>query len=290
MKKSKRCVVRAGAVLAVLLTVYVGASIWASYHLLVTASYEVVSGRAEGEVRMVIFSDLHGARFGEQNEELTAKVKEQAPDMILMDGDILDSSSGDAEAVCALIEELSKAAPVYYALGNQEESYMEGHVGLTEELESAGAKILDKEYVDLDIRGTALRLGGMYDYAFGLNGKDEADAAPEDVKAFLEEYQDTDRVKIMLAHRPDSFVFGDAAKTWNVDLVISGHTHGGQVVLPFFGGIFGGDQGCFPKYVHGSYKKDNILLLVTSGLGSGKQALPRFRNLPEIVTPTLKKK
>ena len=81
----------------------------------------------------------------------------------------------------------------------------------------------------------------------------------------------------------DSFVLGEASGTWHVDLVISGHDHGGQVVLPLLGGVFGGDQGYFPTYIHGIYEKDNLRLAITSGLGSQRERLPRFRNPPEIM-------
>ena len=155
-------------------------------------------------------------------------------------------------------------------------------VELTEQLEESGAVVLDKEYTDLDVNGTQIRLGGMYDYAFGLNGNNDAAAAPDDTLNFLQDFQNTDRLKIMLAHRPDSFIFGDASKVWDVDLVISGHNHGGQVVLPFLGGLYGGDQGFFPEYIHGMYEKDNFQMFVTSGLGSDRQKLPRFNNPPEI--------
>ena len=83
----------------------------------------------------------------------------------------------------------------------------------------------------------------MYEYAFALDGDNSAENLTGDVRDFLEEFQNTDRYKIMLCHRPDSFVFGDASDYWKIDLVISGHDHGGQVVIPFKGGLYGGDQG-----------------------------------------------
>lgn len=276
--------------LLLLLAAGFAVSIWLSYHWLRVTRYEIISGRVEGDVRMVVLSDLHDHKFGKYNEKLIEKVKQQSPDLILMDGDMLNKDSTNAEVPCIIIEELAKIAPVYYALGNQEELYIESHPEFTGELERAGAILLDKTYTDVKVNGTSLRLGGMYDYAFGVNGKDEADAASMEVKEFLKAYQDTDRLKIMLAHRPDSFIFGDASKVWDVDLVISGHNHGGQVVLPFLGGVYGGDQGLFPKYIHGLYKKDKMTFLMTSGLGSGGQRLPRLNNPPEIVTVTIKKK
>ena len=238
---------------------------------------------ADHPVRTVVISDLHDHKFGEDNEKLAEKIREIAPDLIFMDGDMLNGESENAEVPVTLIRELKDTAPIYYALGNHEIDYMEnGHPELTEELEAAGAVVLDKEYVDVEVDGIQIRLGGMYDYAFGLNGNNDASSAPDDTRSFLEDFQNTDRLKIMLAHRPDSFIFGDASKVWDVDLVISGHNHGGQVVLPFLGGLYGGDQGFFPEYVHGMYEKDNFQMLVTSGLGSDRQKLPRFNNPPEI--------
>ena len=89
-------------------------------------------------------------------------------------------------------------------------------------------------------------------------------------------------MKIMMSHRPDSFIFGNASSVWKVDLVVSGHDHGGQVVLPVLGGVFGGDQGYFPEYIHGMYQKDQMHIFVSSGLGSYGEILPRINNVPEI--------
>lgn len=137
-------------------------------------------------------------------------------------------------------------------------------------------------YRDVEIGGCKVRIGGMYEYAFALDGDNSAENLTGNVRDFLEEFQNTDRYKIMLCHRPDSFVFGDASDYWKIDLVISGHDHGGQVVIPFKGGLYGGDQGWFPPYVHGLYRTGRIRLFVTSGLSSEKQKLPRWNNRPEI--------
>lgn len=296
MKKRRLIIILLSILLFLLLGI--AADIWISSNWLTVREYHYPAEQTDigqmdtgRQVKMAVLSDLHGHEFGRGNQKLVQKTAEQEPDIILLDGDILNEDSEDAEVPCEAIKALCKIAPVYYALGNHEEAYMEnGHPELISELEAAGAVVLDKEYVDLDINGIALRLGGMYDYAFGLNGKDEAAAAPQDTKDFMEDYQNTERVKIMMAHRPDSFVFGDASSYWNVDLVISGHDHGGQIVLPILGGLYGGDQGWFPEYVHGMYQKDQMQIFITSGLGSNKQILPRFNNPPEIAIVTIREK
>lgn len=281
-RKQKHLLLMIILLIILLLAVYILISLWVSENLLTvrgfTAEFEV-----EHQVRTVVISDLHDHEFGEDNEKLVEKIRQISPDLILMDGDMLNAGSENADVPLTLVEALRDTAPIYYALGNHEIGYIEnGHSELPEQLEEAGAVVLDKEYTDLDVNGTQIRLGGMYDYAFGLNGNNDAAAAPDDTLNFLQDFQNTDRLKIMLAHRPDSFIFGDASKVWDVDLVISGHNHGGQVVLPFLGGLYGGDQGFFPEYIHGMYEKDNFQMFVTSGLGSDRQKLPRFNNPPEI--------
>lgn len=243
--------------------------------------------------KMVVLSDLHDHEFGKDNEQLIRRVKEQNPKMIILDGDMLNEDSKSDRVPVRLVKGLAEIAPVYYALGNHELDYigvtegkkMQKHPedsGLVKDLTDAGACVLEEGYRDVEIGGCKVRIGGMYEYAFALDGDNSAENLTGDVRDFLEEFQNTDRYKIMLCHRPDSFVFGDASDYWKIDLVISGHDHGGQVVIPFKGGLYGGDQGWFPPYVHGLYRTGRIRLFVTSGLSSEKQMLPRWNNRPEI--------
>ena len=239
--------------------------------------------RLEAPVRLAVLSDLHGLEFGEGNRTLIQKTAEQQPDLIFLLGDMLNDTSPDARAVMELVSSLTETASVYFAWGNHELDYSASP--LEEELTAAGAAVLNRSYADITANGAALRLGGLYDYAFALDDFNTCDPGRMDpeVWRFLTEFQDTDRCRLMLSHRPDSFIFGEAAETWGVELVVCGHTHGGQVVLPALGGLFGGDQGFFPEYVHGIYEKDGLSLAVTSGLGSQPGRFPRFRNPPEIM-------
>lgn len=279
---NRKKVLAAGIVMLIMVIIF-WLEIWISYNYLVVKDYLINIKSENQPFTAIVISDLHDHQFKDNNEQLVRKIEQTQPDIILMVGDMLNSGSEDSSVPCSLIDQAKKIAPVYYALGNHEKDYMgNGHPDLIEELESAGAIVLEKKYVDIEINGALVRLGGMYDYAFGLDGDNTALSAPEDVLVFLEDFQDTDRIKIMLSHRPDSFIFGDASEVWDIDLVISGHNHGGQVVLPFFGGLYGGDQGWFPTYVHGLYEKGNLQMFITSGLGSDRQKLPRFNNPPEV--------
>ncbi len=290
-------------------------NIYSSYHNLIVREWTISSDKIEQDVDLVVVSDLHTSTFGEKNEELVSMIADQNPDAIILAGDMLNSDAADDTEVCSLVRQLVGIAPVYYGLGNHEIDYMEAaadgdddssqygedsseyeedssgdnssiyfHMDsadpLIQDLEAAGAIMLDETYTDITINGNAIRIGGLYNYAFTREGAvsllDEAK-----VYSFLSDFQNTDAFQLMISHRPDSFVFGDASKLWNIDLVISGHDHGGQVIIGNVG-LYGGDQGFFPEYVHGLFTKDNLQIFITSGLGSQSELLPRFNNRPEI--------
>ena len=256
-----------------------GIELYQSANQLTINMLSYVSNKINDSVRIVIIGDLHNHDFG---DKLVSKVQEKKPDLILMAGDMIDQEKADEEQIYTLIEELKDTAPVIYAIGNHEVNYIKKNPKYYEQLRESGCTILDQEYLDMDIKGQTIRIGGLYDYPFGM-ADNHAETAPEDIRTFINDFCDTDEFKLMIAHRPDSFVFGNTADVYDIDLVVSAHLHGGQVVVPFKGGLYGGDQGWFPKYVHGMYEKGNIHLLITSGLGSSSQKLPRFLNPPEIM-------
>lgn len=286
MRKSKKYIIAS----IILILALILASVWASYFLLETTYFDYTSPKIQEDVKLVVLADLHDHEFGASNSKLISKVEEEKPDVILVVGDMLNDTSDNASVAVEVTRGLSESAPVYYALGNHEIDYMELHgEELMAELEAAGAVILEMESQDIEVNGQKIRIGGMYDYAFAPDGN--ASTIPEnmvpEVQAFLTEFEDTDALKIMMAHRPDSFVFGDAPKTWDIDLVVSAHDHGGQVILPFVGGVFGGDQGLFPDYVYGLHAFEKYDMLITRGLGSNPQILPRFNNRPEVMVLTV---
>lgn len=250
--------------------------VYISYNNLTENNYTIESKKINRDINLVIMSDLHDNELGENNINLVEKIKSKSPDMVLVVGDMVNDNSYNSNIVVNFLKQISSTIPVYYSLGNTEEDYIKSNTSdLIQELEDINVTVLNNEYKDVKINNTTIRVGGMYDYAFGLENKKVYD--------FLCDFQDTESYKIMMAHRPDSFIFGDASEVWDIDLVVSGHTHGGQVRLPFIGGLYVGDQGYFPKYDKGLFDLNKIKILITSGLGSGNQKIPRFNNIPEVV-------
>lgn len=247
-------------------------------------TYENETEKIDQAVKVVIIGDLHNHDFGYRLAEM---IKEQDPDLILMAGDMIDHEKKDEYMVCTLINELKDTAPVIYALGNHEMNYIKQFPDLLTHITEAGCTVLDQEYMDMQINGNTVRIGALYTFPFGMIDN-YAETAPEEIQDFMKDFSNTENMKLFIAHRPDSFVFGNVSKVYDIDIVVSSHLHGGQVVVPFKGGLYGGDQGWFPKYVHGMYEKDKIHLLITSGLGSSSQKLPRFLNPPEIMMLELK--
>lgn len=264
-----------------------------SYKCLTITNYKIKTGKVKENIRIVLISDLHDSTFGENNKRLISKIRKCKPDLILFDGDMINEESKDPHVAVDLVKRLKKTAPIYYALGNHETGYLERKTSdLYGQLKKAGAVVLEKNYEDIKVKNSAFRIGGLYEYAFAVDG--EGKMSKKDMQAgvgeFLMNFEDTNAFKIMMSHRPDSFIFGQAADTWKIDLVASGHAHGGQVIIPGRGGLYGADQGWFPKYVDGIHHFKTVKnMIITRGLGSNKEKLPRFNNIPEIVVIDLKK-
>lgn len=257
-------------------------SVWISYNCLTVSKFTVISRKISEPFRMVLISDLHDHRFGKDNEKLVDKIRQQDPDLVILDGDIINGDSENDETAVSLVRSLTEMAPVYYSFGNHEYYYMEaGHQDLQEDLVDAGAIILNYQNLDINVNGNPVRLGGLYEYGFETSMQTEEEN--QKAVSYLEQYVDTDRYLIMCAHRPDSFYCWDYADQWGIDLVLSGHLHGGQVLIPGIGGLYSQLEGFFPQYDYGQYKIGDSDMIITRGLGSNPKILPRFNNPPEIV-------
>ena len=245
------------------------------YHIDVT-SYDIKSEKINQEVEIVMIGDLHDFHC-RVKEDVIEKIEEMDPDIILCVGDMIDDQSESDDDMLFFLSELVNIADVYMSLGNHEITFYENHMEDMKRITDLGVHLLDEAYEDIIVNGNQLRIGGIYEYAFNLEK-----ANKNETYQFLKEMTDTSSFSLMMAHRPDSFIFGDAYQ-WDLDLVVSGHVHGGQVILPFIGGLYAPDQGWFPKITEGLYIRKDLMLLVTRGISSSGEGFPRFNNPCEIV-------
>ena len=238
-------------------------------------------------LRIVHLSDLHSCLYGAENETLVHMVSVQAPDLILMTGDMMDRSDDTPEVVCQLIEALSEIAPIYYSYGNHEYAWMEETgTNLTAALSEAGAIVLDVNYADILLKGQQLRLGGYHGY-YRQPGMWEI--SPEQHRKeldFAEDFENTDVYKILLCHIPTPWLDCEYMDKHPVDLVLSGHYHGGQICLPLIGGVYAPYVGLLPQYTEGMFAGDTATTILSTGLGSSP-GIPRINNLPQIVVVDL---
>ena len=271
-------------VVAFVLVALIVWTLWGNTALEVN-EYEVVSDRIpqgfEG-FRIAQVSDLHNAEFGEGNEKLIRLLSQTDPDVIVITGDLIDSRHTDIEIALDFARQAVKIAPVYYVSGNHEarvREYEDLKMGLAE----AGVVILENQKVQITRERESITLMGIADPSFQedyLFGDSESVAR----QAIERQQNESDGYTILLSHRPELF---DLYVDTGMDLVFSGHAHGGQFRLPFIGGLVAPNQGFFPKFDEGRFIEANTTMIVSRGVGNSIIPI-RFNNRPEIVLVTLR--
>ena len=286
MKSRKRKTVLLLLSLLVLVSFFVGSETLAS-RALITTTYQIPAPITE-ELRLVQLTDLHNTEFGDENCDLIMLVADQKPDLILITGDMLNRDEEDVSVITALLPRLADIAPVYYGLGNHEVSW-EKTFGrdITKVLENAGAAVLEAEYIDLEFKGQQIRLGGLMAYYRQPGIMRTTQGANERQFRFAAEFEDTDRYKILLNHIPTPWVDWGYNNLYPVNLVLSGHYHGGMIYFPLLErGLYAPYVGWFPENVRGVFEGEKATCVLSAGLGS-EYPLPRIHNNPEIVVVDL---
>ena len=297
MKTKKHTVLKVLLIIILLILISIVTSLYFSKYGLKVEEYDLKYEKAEASFKIVQLSDLHSASFGKDNGRLIEKVRGEKPDIICFTGDTVSSTDVDFSVATKLVGTLTEIAPVYVSLGNHETDLKKEELErFISEMVDAGATVLEKEYVDVKINGCDVRIGGTSGYglwtgfwedSYGKNAEDYWNDESFSEQKFLLDFQDTDAYKILLLHRPEAPTLFWSDNGWyDVDLVLSGHTHGGQVRLPFIGGLYAPEEGWFPKYEYGYFRKNDVDIIISAGLGSGR-TMPRFNNIPEIVSVTV---
>lgn len=227
--------------------------------------------------RIVHISDLHNAEFGEDNFKLISMIKEANPDVIVITGDVVDSRRTDIDISFNFIEEALKIAPCYYVSGNHESRIDEYDI-LKEKMIKAGVEVLENQTSVITRSNSTIKIIGINDPSFNsdyLMG-DEKSVIESQLKIVAQNEED---LTVLLSHRPEFF---ELYASYKFDLVLSGHAHGGQFVLPFLGGLFTPGQGFFPKYDAGLFEKNGTNMIVSRGIGNSIIPL-RVSNRPEVI-------
>lgn len=219
-------------------------------------------------LRILHLSDIHIRRWGALEDAVLRAVKEAAPDLILVSGDItaFPTSIRDARRFMA---ELSETAPTFCSRGNSE-FRTPRCLKLTEGTRAAW---LLNEGVPLSLRGTKLFVAGV-------------DAGDEDAVRAVGRRAAPEAYAVCLYHYPDLI---PQLKSLPYDLMLCGHTHGGQVRLPWIGAVIGASRAGV-RYAYGLFRAGGKAAFVSAGIGCRSYGLPRLRFLcpPELALIILK--
>ena len=284
MMKTKKKFIVLAAIVAILILLI----IWIAYGNtdLEIYKYNVKSEDIPSEFdnfRIVQISDLHNAEFGENNEKLLSILKQADADIIAITGDMIDSRNTNVDTALSFAKEAVKIAPTYYVNGNHESRVPEEYEKLKQGLIDSGVTILENSSADITIGDETITLIGINDPTFRMELVD--DTMEQNIAHQLSSViPDNDNYKVLLAHRPEYF----DVYAGQIDLVLSGHAHGGQFRIPFIGGLVAPGQGFFPEYYEGSHIKENTEMIVSRGIGNS--IIPfRINNKPEIIVAELTK-
>jgi len=240
-----------------------------------TVRHEKIPPSFDG-FRVLHLSDVHSRGFW---REIRARAASLSPDIIVITGDLISRSKLDIDGALAVVGSLPRIAPTYYVTGNHEAGIgAEPLSALTGQLRKAGVQPLRNQTVTVEKEAQSIRLSGVDDPVFW--GSKQA------WRARVRQLGRTngEAFHLLLTHRPEELPVYRQAR---YDLVFAGHSHGGQICLPFGGAIIAPGQELFPRYVGGRYDEGATTMIVSRGLGTTTIPVRLFAR-PEVVLATLR--
>ena len=256
--------------------------LWDNHRLQVSRVEVSVPGLAQDldGTRIVQISDLHAADHRGFHERILAETAAASPDVIALTGDLIDVRTQDTTATRDLLTSLGELAPTYAVLGSHEaDSSLRDQ--FLDDLDTAGVEVLRGRTTTATLDGGALHLGGLDDpRVYRADGRDLPDTAQETARLVAGQQGPL----ILLAHRPElleDYAAGGAS------VVLSGHAHGGQVRIPFVGGLFAPHQGVLPELTEGVHTEAGTQMVISRGLGNSILGV-RVNNPRELVVVTLR--
>ena len=246
--------------------------------------YQITSDKVSSNIRIVELADLHNCQYGENNSKLIKKIKSLHPDLIVYAGDMMNEQDSDYSVLFNLSDELCKIAPIYACYGNNElDQQLFYDKTFKDSLELHGVDLLSNEALDVEVGNTVLQLVAISD-----NVK-QYDVSTNNAKKFIEGLEPSDNCRICLTHYPE--LFNEKLLNKNIDIAFTGHAHGGQIRVPYFGGLYSTGEGFLPRFTDGVVTVDDgAKVVVSRGLGNSNEAtiikgigMPRINNQPELV-------
>ena len=236
----------------------------------VTVEYEIESDKVTKPCKFVLLSDLHNKSYGKDHEKLIATIDDISPDAVLVAGDMLTASKRQpVDVSLSLMRQLAARYKIYYGMGNHEqhmEQYPE-YYGTTyddyvAELRKTGIEPLINESTWLPEYNISV-CGSMIDKCYYKKFRKYPMDEHYLTKLLGEPRENA--FQILIAHTPQYF---EEYAAWGVDMVVSGHVHGGIMRLPVLGGVLSPNMTLFPKYDGGKFERGNATMILSRGLGT----------------------
>ena len=255
------------------------------YNALAIRRYTVEAPGIARPVRIALITDLHSCAYGEGQRELLDAIDKEAPDLILLGGDIFDDDLPDGNAE-TFLRSIGGRYPAYYVTGNHE--YWSGEAGFARKmaiLEECGIVRLSGETATVEVNGSRITICGVddpYAWADSYGFTDERiEGSFREQVAQVTAQTEEDTYTILLTHRPELL---DVYSQYDFDLVLAGHAHGGQWRIPgIVNGLWAPNQGLLPAYAGGRYEQGGTVIIVSRGLARESTWVPRWYNRPELV-------
>lgn len=249
-----------------------------------------VSCNNESELKIIQLSDLHSKEFGYKNKRLKKIIINEKPDIVVMTGDMIDSSLKNMDRIIEFIIEINKCIPVVYIPGNNE-MRTNSIDEIIERLKNSYVIALDNEIQSLEIKGQKINFLGLVEERID-NGeyfyhKINSKYIYKNHKYLFRQLEKLNGINIVLSHYPENFeaIGEESYCRYDFNIMMAGHAHGGQFILPVVGGLFAPGQGILPKYYKGVHGEKNKLI-ISRGMGNSGFPLRLF-NRPEIIVITL---
>ena len=212
------------------------------------------SPKLDSSIKICQITDYHSSRQIDL-DRLVEKVGEFDPDFIVLTGDIIDRRSDlyRIKKSLELIEALSSLKKDLYFVTGNHEIYNPNLKYFLNSLSKLGVNILDNKSTTINIGNNKIKMAGI-----------RFDIIEEDYRKFLGDFSES-TLNILLSHSPRPYL---GFKLGKEDIILSGHTHGGQVRLPLVGAVISPSEGLFPNYSKGLYNINGSSLYIDSGLGT----------------------